>query len=158
LPIIMSRNSIVRPPKSAARACSVGSRSIRVNSVAFVTASGDAVVERRTRLLVQATRAAERASLLRQVEDSAKRQPLTAEELFCLVRLYEAEKDEDGAEERMLDLLTLERNNPEYLAHHIERLLQRGRKTEARSSIARLRKVEAESARVQAFAARLRMP
>lgn len=120
--------------------------------------SGDAVVERRTRLLVQATGAAERASLLRQVEDSAKRQPLTAEELFCLVRLYEAEKDDDAAEERMLDLLTLERNNPEYLAHHIERLLQRGRKTEARSSIARLRKVEGESARVQTFAARLRKP
>lgn len=120
--------------------------------------TGDALVERRTRLLVQATRASERSPLLRHIEDSAKQQPMSAEELFCLVRLYEAEKDDDTAQERMLDLLTLDRNNPEYLAHHIERLLQRGRTTEARTTIARLRIVEQDSPRVQAFAARLRKP
>ncbi len=105
------------------------------------------VLECRTRLLVQATRAAERRTALRRLEASAKTQPFTPEELFCLVRLYEADNDEETARERMLDLLTMERNNPEYLAHHIHRLLQRDRKDEARPWIARLRKLEPDSSR-----------
>ncbi len=105
----------------------------------------EAVLESRARLLVQATRAAERRTVLRRLEVSAKTQPFTPEELFCLVRLYEADNDEEMARERMLDLLTMERNNPEYLARHIHRLLQRDRKDEAQPWIARLRKLEPNS-------------
>lgn len=118
----------------------------------------DSILRRRARLLVRGTRPEERGAALRRLEESAKVQPFTPEELFCLVRLYEAEKNDEAARERMLDLLTLERNNPEYLAHHIERLLQRGRKDEARPWIAHLRKLEPGSSRVQSFTAGVRKP
>jgi predicted Zn-dependent protease len=72
------------------------------------------------------------------------------------VRLYEADNDEQAAEERMLDLLALERNNPEYLAHHIDGLLRRGRSDEARSWIKRLQKLEPDSSRLQTFLALVR--
>jgi uncharacterized protein HemY len=48
-------------------------------------------------------------------------------------------------------LLALDPKNPEYLAHHIERLLQQGRTDEARPWITRLQKLEPESPRVQRF-------
>jgi Flp pilus assembly protein TadD len=118
----------------------------------------DSLFELRARLLVRGTRPAERRAALRRLEESAKVQPFAPEELFGLVRLYEAEKDEETARERMLDLLALERNNPEYLAHHIERLLHRGRKEEARPWLAQLRKLEPGSSRVQTFTAGVRRP
>lgn len=109
------------------------------------------VFDSRTRLLVQGTRSAGRREALRRLEESAKIQSFPAEELFCLVRLYEADGDEKAAHERMLDLLALEPKIPNYLAHHIERLLQRGRTDEAWPWIKRLRQLEPESSRVQAF-------
>jgi tetratricopeptide (TPR) repeat protein len=116
----------------------------------------EAFLDRRARLLVQGTRAEERRAALHQLEESAKTQPFAAEELFCLARLYEADNDETAARERMLDLLSLEKNNPEYLAHHIERLLQQRRKDEARAWLLRLQKLEPDSPRVRTFAAGLR--
>jgi tetratricopeptide (TPR) repeat protein len=109
------------------------------------------ILHARTRWLVQGTRASERRDALRRLEEPVKRQPFPAEELFCLVRLYEADGDEDAAHERMLDLLALEPKIPNYLAHHIERLLQRGRTEEARPWIKRLQQLEPESPRVRAF-------
>jgi tetratricopeptide (TPR) repeat protein len=111
----------------------------------------EAVLDRRARLLVQATHAEERHATLRLLAAASKIQPFTNEELFYLVQLYEADNDLDAAHERMLDLLGLDRNNPEYLAHHIDRLLRRGRKDEARTWIVRLQKLEPDSSRVQAF-------
>jgi tetratricopeptide (TPR) repeat protein len=113
----------------------------------------DSLFDRRARLLVEGTRASGRQAALRQLEASSKVQPFTNEELFRLVQLYEADKDLDKAHERMLDLLGLDRNNPEYLAHHIDRLLRRGQKDEARAWIVRLQKLEPDSSRVRAFLA-----
>jgi tetratricopeptide (TPR) repeat protein len=101
----------------------------------------DAVLDRRARLFIQGTRAEERSAAVRLLEESSKVHPFTAEELFYLVRLHELGGAEDAARERRLDLLALDRNNPEYLAHHIHRLLQRGRKDEARPWIVRLQKL-----------------
>ncbi|HTU19758.1 MAG TPA: tetratricopeptide repeat protein, partial [Gemmataceae bacterium] len=111
----------------------------------------ESALDSRTRLLVEATRPAARRDAVRRLEASSKRYPFLPEELFCLVRLYEADKNARTAHERMLDLLALDPKNPEYLAHHIERLLQQGRTDEARPWITRLKHLEPESQRVQRF-------
>jgi len=102
----------------------------------------DGFLDQRARLLVQATQAEARPTALRLLEKSGKATPFTTEELVCLVQLYEANGDLSLANERMLDLLALDRNNPAYLAQHIDRLLRRGRKDEARPWIVRLQKVK----------------
>jgi predicted Zn-dependent protease len=109
------------------------------------------LLDRRARLLVEAAHPERRADALRRLEESAKAQPFTAEELVCLVRLYEEDNDADAARERMLDLLALDRDNPEYLARHIDRLLRRGRKDDARPWVARLQNLEPGSSRVEAY-------
>ncbi len=107
----------------------------------------DTVFGRRARLLVHATRAGERSAALRQLEESGRIEPFTSEELLRLVQLYEMDGNEDAAHEKMLDLLGLDRDNPEYLAHHIDRLRRRGRNDEARPWIVRLHKLTANGRR-----------
>ncbi len=111
----------------------------------------ETLADRRTRLLIQGTRQEERSAALRQLEQTAKLQPFTPEELFYLARLYEAANDPKAVEERMLDLLALDRNNPEYLALHINHLLRRGHLDDARSWFARLQTLEPESSRVRSL-------
>jgi len=102
----------------------------------------DGVLDRRARLLVQAIRTEKRTATLQLLEKSGRGSPFTAEELVCLVQLYEANDEANMANERMLDLLALDRNNPAYLTHHIDRLLQRGRKDDVRPWIVRLQKLK----------------
>ena len=115
----------------------------------------ETLADRRTRLLIEGTRPEERSAALRQLEQSAKLQPFTPEELFYLSRLYEAANDPKAVEERMLDLLALDRNNPEYLAFHIHHLLRRGHLDDARPWLARLQTLEPDSSRVRSFRMRL---
>jgi predicted Zn-dependent protease len=118
----------------------------------------EALADRRTRLLIQGTRLNERSAALHQLEQSAKLQPFTTEELFYLSRLYEAANDLKAVEDRMLDLLALDRNNPEYLALHISHLLRRGHMDDARPWIARLQTLEPDSSRVRSFRKQLNAP
>ncbi|MGH7174181.1 MAG: hypothetical protein ACRELG_28260, partial [Gemmataceae bacterium] len=111
----------------------------------------EAFLDHRARLFVEATRGEARRDALRQLEVTSKRQPFLPEELFCLVRLYEADENVRASHERMLDLLAQDPKNPEYLAHHIERLLHQRRTDEAQPWITRLQKLESESSRVQRF-------
>ena len=116
----------------------------------------EALADCRARLLVHGTRPEDLSASLRQLEQTAKLQPFAPEELFYLSRLYEAANDLKAVEERMLDLLALDRNNPEYLAFHISHLLRRGHKDDARTWIARLETLEPDSSRVQSFRIQLR--
>jgi Tfp pilus assembly protein PilF len=111
---------------------------------------GDAAGQR-TRDLVAATRSDGRAEALSRIEASRKLQPMTADELFRLAGLYEKVGDDEHARETMLDLLTLDMQNPEYLAHHIAALLRRRKVDEARPWLERLERLEGNSERAQAF-------
>jgi tetratricopeptide (TPR) repeat protein len=119
-------------------------------------AGGDGVAYRRARAFLDGTRPEERRAALRRLEDSARAQPFTADELFRLVQLYEADGDVAAARERMLDLLAADPRNPEHLAHHIAGLLRRGKTREARPWVDRLDRLEPGSPRVQGFRRHLR--
>lgn len=111
----------------------------------------ESLLDRRARLLVEGTRPEARRDMLRRLEETSKQHPFLPEELFCLARLYEAEKNTQAARERLLDLLALEPRNPEYLAHHIDRLLKQGRPAEAWPFLKRLQRLEPDSPRLQRF-------
>jgi tetratricopeptide (TPR) repeat protein len=119
-------------------------------------AGQDSTADQRALLLVRGTQREQRDESLRRLGELHKGQALNAGELFCLALLNEAAQDLDLARTEMIDVLTLDPNNPEYLAHHIERLLQRGKMEEARPWIGRLERLEPDSSRVQAFRARLK--
>jgi tetratricopeptide (TPR) repeat protein len=106
---------------------------------------------RRVRDFVEAARPQTRPEALRRLEAFLKAVPPTADELFRLVRVYEAANDTDKARQTMLDLLALDLHNPEYLAHHAGNLLRHGKKDEARPWVRRLEKLEPDSPRVQSF-------
>ena len=54
------------------------------------------------------------------------RQPLTADERFLLVRVYDANRDFVKARSQMLSLLNFYRDNAQFLTYHVRTLLQRG--------------------------------
>jgi tetratricopeptide (TPR) repeat protein len=105
----------------------------------------------RVRDFVEAARPQTRPDALLRLEASFKNLPPTADELFLLVRVYEAANDAEKARQTMLDVLALDLHNPEYLAHHAGSLLRRGKKDEARPWVLRLEKLEPDSPRVKAF-------
>jgi tetratricopeptide (TPR) repeat protein len=111
----------------------------------------DSVLDRRADALVQATRPEKRSAALKTLDELGKMQPWTAEELFRLAQLYELEDDFTRARDEMVNLLTLDPNNPEYVAHHIQLLLGHRKKDEARAWIVRLQKLEPDSQRLRDF-------
>jgi tetratricopeptide (TPR) repeat protein len=110
---------------------------------------------RRVRDLVEAARPATRADALRRLEAGRRFLPPPADELFRMARAYEAGGDGEREREVLLDVLALDGQNPEYLAHHAGRLLERGKQDEARPWVTRLEKVEPGSPRVRSFRAAL---
>ncbi len=106
---------------------------------------------RRVRDFVEAARPQTRPEALRRLEASLKPLPPTADELYRLARIYEAANETEKARQTMLDVLALDMHNPEYLAHHADSLLRRGKKDEARPWVARLERLEPDSPRVKSF-------
>jgi tetratricopeptide (TPR) repeat protein len=113
--------------------------------------SADDPAARRARDFVAATRPEGRAEALRRLESSLAALPATADERFRLAKLYEAAGEADKAREAVLEALTLDMQNPEYLAYHIDRLLRAERGDEARPWLGRLEKLEPASVRVREF-------
>jgi tetratricopeptide (TPR) repeat protein len=115
------------------------------------TDGDDDPAARRARDFLAAARPQTRADALRRLEASLKAVPSAADELFRLACVYEADNDWDRARQTMLDVLALDANNPEYLAHFTVSLLRRGKKDEARPWVVRLEKLEPGSPRVTKF-------
>jgi tetratricopeptide (TPR) repeat protein len=88
------------------------------------------------------------------LESLGTRQPLSAEDQYLLVQLYERLGQTQKARSRMLLLLRSE-NNPRYLAHHIHGLLDQGRLTEAETWLVDLEKLQPQALRTAFFKARL---
>ena len=77
------------------------------------------------------------------------------EDLFLLVRLYEADGDWPKARERMRTLLAQEGKNPAYLAYFTRALLRRSDPSEARIWLARFEEVDPRSPQAVELRARL---
>jgi tetratricopeptide (TPR) repeat protein len=119
-------------------------------------AAGAAAEDDRARAAVLATRPDHRPEAVRLLEQSRRRQALSAEEQYLLVRLYEAENEPAKARDAMLGLLNLDGQNPEYLAHYVRGLVDRRELDEARVYLGQLERLEPGSARTRELAAALR--
>jgi tetratricopeptide (TPR) repeat protein len=110
----------------------------------------------RARAAVLATRPTprERQQAIDILEKLGAHQPLSPEDQYLLVQLYERAGNTQKARDRMLLLLRSE-NNPRYLAHHIQVLLGQGRLLEAETWLADLEKLQPEALRTVFFQAQL---
>jgi tetratricopeptide (TPR) repeat protein len=88
------------------------------------------------------------------LERLAARQPLSPEDRFLLVQLYERVGEAGKARDRLLPLVQ-SGGNARYLAHHIDRLLREGRTSEAEGWLPDLEKLQPGSLPVAALRARL---
>ena len=130
-----------------------GDESGYCDALALLKTNGNgSLADARATAFVKASRGRDqRTAAVLTIEETAKIQPLTPDEQFRLARLYEAEDDWSIASEQFVALLNVERHNPEYLAYFVAALSQRERKVEARTYLAKLAKLEPDSARVKKF-------
>ena len=128
---------------------------IKQASALLVPEAKASAADRRARAFVLAARPEGRAEALRQLEEEAKAAPLPADEQFRLVQLYDAAGDWPQARDRMVGLLTQDKQNPEYLAYLIDGLLRHDQAEEAAPWIARLATLEPATERLKAFRSRL---
>ncbi len=84
-----------------------------------------------------------------------EREPATADDLFLLSQLYEADGDWGKAREQMLKLLNKQGQNPLFLAHYTRALLRHNRTDEARAWLARLVEADPRSPATQEVRARV---
>jgi tetratricopeptide (TPR) repeat protein len=110
---------------------------------------------RRARDLVEAVGPHGRAAALDHLGAALRSRQFPADEAFRLVQAYERAGDDERAHDCMLDVLAVDVQNPEYLAHHAGRLVARGRPDEARPWVARLERLKPGSGRVRDFRAAL---
>jgi len=111
--------------------------------------------DRRARAFVLGARPEGRAEALHRLEEEAKAAPLPADEQFRLVQFYDTTGDWPQARDRMVGLLTQDKQNPEYLAYLIDGLLRHDQAEEAGPWVARLETLEPGAERVKAFRSRL---
>jgi predicted Zn-dependent protease len=83
----------------------------------------------------------------RRFEATLKDQPLSPQERFLLVQIYVAQGDEDKAAKEMGILLAIQRDNPSFLAYHVQRLLQQSDRNAARTYLGMLEALEPSSPR-----------
>jgi tetratricopeptide (TPR) repeat protein len=124
-------------------------------ALALLEANGNrSLADVRAASFVKATREKDRAAALHTIEETMKIQPLAPDEQFRLAKLYEAEDDWGNARDQLVTLLEVDRRNPEYLAYFIAALLRHHENAQA--WLAKLAKLEPESARVKKFQAELK--
>jgi tetratricopeptide (TPR) repeat protein len=98
---------------------------------------------------VLATRPSRRQEALEILEKGRHQQFLPPKSLFLLVKLYDAEGQPARARDPMLELLNQDGQNPEYLAHFVQRLLEQRRLAEAQFYLERLEQLEPPSPRTR---------
>jgi tetratricopeptide (TPR) repeat protein len=103
---------------------------------------GDAAAYLRVQAFVLGARPAGRAEALRWLDVEGKASPLPADEQLRLAQLYDAEGRWPEARERLATLVTVDRQNPEYLAYLTDGLLRDDQAEEAGSWLARLEGLE----------------
>ncbi len=111
----------------------------------------DAAADRRARAFVLGARTQGRAEALRQLEEERRAGPLPPDEEFRLAQLYDADGRWPEAREGLENLITVDQQNPEYLAYLIDGLLRHDQAEEAGAWIARLDALEPGSERTKAF-------
>ncbi|HEV3445445.1 MAG TPA: tetratricopeptide repeat protein [Gemmataceae bacterium] len=111
------------------------------------TPTGWKVEDERARALILSTRPESRAAAVKLFEQTLASQPLTADEQFLLVHVYNANREFAKARVQMLLLLSFHRDNAQYLACHIRTSLQRGELDDARFYIQALELVEPQRQR-----------
>ncbi|GEM_PF-2868542 len=121
----------------------------------LVTEVKASAADRRARAFVRGARPEGRAEAIHLLEEEAKAAPLPADEQFRLVQFYDAAGDWTQARDRMVGLLTQDKQNPEYLAYLIDGLLRHDQSEEAGPWVARLETLEPGAERVKAFRSRL---
>ncbi len=124
-------------------------------SALLVPETRESAADRRTRAFVTGARPEGRAEALRLLDAAAKTAPLPADEQFRLVQMYDAAGDWPQARDRMVELLTQDSQNPEFLAYLIEGLLRNDQAADAEPWIARLSILEPATERVKTFRSRL---
>jgi tetratricopeptide (TPR) repeat protein len=117
--------------------------------------AGEDVDRERARAAVLAMRQgrAEHQEAIEILEHIGARQPLSSEDRFLLVQLYERVGNYPKARDRMLPLLKT--GKARYLAHHVNALLQQGMAAEAVVWLAELEKAEPAALRTAFLKARL---
>ncbi len=121
----------------------------------LLSAPSDAGPESRSRAFVLGARSSGRAEAIRRLEEERKTGPLPPDEEFRLVQLYEADGQWPAASDRLASLITVDKQNPEYLAHLVEGLLLHDQAEEAGPWVERLETLEPGSERVKTFRARI---
>jgi len=114
-----------------------------------VQAFGGSVADERSRAVVLGqvkTRVREAVALF---ESSLSRRPLTADEQFALVKLYDAAAEPAKARDWLQDLLTAHPDSPRYLAYFVGGLLKHGQPADAAPHLRRLEQLEPESRRLR---------
>ncbi len=106
-------------------------------------------VDERARAFVLATDMSAQRRAIELFESTAKRQPLSADEQFQLAQLYEAVGDSSRAQEQVGTLLTIQPDNPQWLAFQIRLLLQQADINQARTRLRKLERLEPDSARTR---------
>ncbi len=96
-----------------------------------VSARSDDAADRRARAFVLGARPEGRAEALRRLEEERKAGPLPPDEEFRLAQLYDADGRWPEARERLGSLITVDKQNPEYLAYLIDGLLRHDQAEEA---------------------------
>ena len=115
----------------------------------------EGTADRRARAFVQGSRPEDRDGALRLLEEEAQASPLPPDEQFRLARLYDTVGSWPQARDLLIELVTSDRQNPEYLARLIDGLLRHDGADDARRWLVALESLEPGSARVKEFQARL---
>jgi predicted Zn-dependent protease len=118
--------------------------------------NGDTIEDRRIKAFVLAADPARRPEAVRLFESTLNQKPLTPDEQFLLIQVYDANRDHAKARERMLALLTLHRDQGQYLAYCARILLERGAVDDARFYFTTLERLEPNSPRTQRLRLALR--
>ena len=108
-----------------------------------------AVEDERAYAFVLGSQSAHRLEAMRLIELSLSKKPLSADEQFLLVKLYDSSGEHVKAGEQMQSLLAFHGDNAQYLAYHIRSLLQRGEVSAARSCLTMLERLEPTTVRTQ---------
>ncbi|MFM7151521.1 MAG: tetratricopeptide repeat protein, partial [Gemmataceae bacterium] len=118
--------------------------------------AGESALDKRLSLLVRGRRAADRADILKALEELSTDPEPGSEEQLRLALLYQQQGDWPRARSLLLTLLNRDEENPGVLAALVDGLLRNGKYAEAALQLPRLEKLEPSSPRVEDFRKRLR--
>jgi predicted Zn-dependent protease len=115
-----------------------------------------AVEDERAYAFVLGSQSVHRQEALRLLELSLAKKPLSADEQFLLVQLYDSSGQHVKSGDQMQSLLAFHGDNAQYLAYHIRSLLQRGEISAARVCLTTLEHLEPATPRTQQLQAAIR--